>query len=108
MTGDGDSGSHERAAGDARCYRVDAMPTYYDYPALKEPSWGWEIALYFFLGGLAAGSYLVATLADLFGGGGSRSVSRAGRYVALASVSICPLLLIADSSAQGFRRCSGS
>ena len=24
--------------------------TYYDYPVLKQPFWGWEITWYFFLG----------------------------------------------------------
>lgn len=70
--------------------------TYYRYPALKRPEWTWEIFAYFFTGGLAAGSYLIATLADLFGRAEDRAVSRAGRYVALASMLVSPLLLIAD------------
>ncbi|MCL5025932.1 MAG: polysulfide reductase NrfD [Chloroflexi bacterium] len=70
--------------------------TYYRYPALKRPEWTWEVFLYFFTGGLAAGSYLIATLADLFGRAEDRAVSRVGRYVALGSVIVAPLLLIAD------------
>ncbi len=42
-------------------------PTYYDYPVLKQPLWGWEISLYFFFGGLAAGCYFIASIAALFG-----------------------------------------
>src|ERR1041385_4588275 len=45
-------------------------PTYYDYPVLKPPFWGWEIIWYFFLGGLAAGCYIIATIASLFGSSG--------------------------------------
>ena len=29
------------------------------------PEWGWLIALYFFFGGLAGGSYFLASLIDL-------------------------------------------
>lgn len=70
--------------------------SYYGYPALKRPEWRWEIPAYFFTGGLAAGAYLLATLADLFGSEEDRPVSRVGRYVALASVAVSPLLLIRD------------
>ncbi len=69
--------------------------TYYRYPAMKEPRWGWEVVAYFFLGGIAAGSYLIATLAHLFGSRQDRSVARAGRYLALGTVVLLPLLLIA-------------
>src|SRR6266704_1026443 len=41
-------------------------PTYYDYPVLQEPLWHWEIYWYFFFGGLAAGCYIIATIASLF------------------------------------------
>jgi len=70
--------------------------TYYSYPAMKEPHWGPEVILYFFTGGVAAGAYLVATLAHLFGGPEDRSVARAGRYLALGAIAASPLLLIAD------------
>ncbi|MGE5617872.1 MAG: NrfD/PsrC family molybdoenzyme membrane anchor subunit [Sphingomonadaceae bacterium] len=70
--------------------------TYYGFPALKRPGWGREVVLYFYLGGLAAGSYLLATLSDLFGAEGDRAVGRTGRYLALITTILCPLLLIAD------------
>ena len=74
-----------------------AVPaTYYRYPAIKQPEWSWEIILYFFMGGIAAGSYLIATLADLFGSPEDRPVARTGRYLAVGSIAIAPLLLIAD------------
>lgn len=70
--------------------------SYYDYPALKRPEWRWEIVLYFYLGGLAAGSYLLAALSELFGSEEDRPVAQTGRYLALVSTILCPLLLIAD------------
>ena len=36
------------------------------------PHWRWLIVAYFFLGGLAGGSYFLATLLDLFGKGRDR------------------------------------
>jgi len=32
------------------------------------PGWSWDIALYFFFGGLAGGAYFVANLLRLVGG----------------------------------------
>jgi formate-dependent nitrite reductase membrane component NrfD len=74
----------------------EAPPTYYRYPALKNPPWRWKIVLYFFTGGLASGAYLAATLADLFGKPEDRPVSRVGRLVALASLAVSPVFLISD------------
>ena len=31
------------------------------------PNWSWLVILYFFLGGIAGGSYFIAALLDLFG-----------------------------------------
>ncbi len=73
-----------------------APVTYYRYPAIKQPEWGWEVILYFFMGGIAAGSYLIATLADLFGTPRDRPVARTGRYLAVGAIATAPLLLIAD------------
>ena len=36
-------------------------------PFVADPEWGWWITLYFFLGGIAAGAYFVATLIEMFG-----------------------------------------
>lgn len=69
---------------------------YYGLPVLKTPVWRWEIWSYFFLGGLAAGSFCVASLARLFGDAHDRAVSRAGYLIAFVSVLGCPLLLIKD------------
>ncbi|HZR39990.1 MAG TPA: NrfD/PsrC family molybdoenzyme membrane anchor subunit [Ktedonobacteraceae bacterium] len=71
-------------------------PTYYDYPVLKEPIWRWEIIWYFFLGGLAAGCYVIASLAALFGSKEDRATARTGYYLSLLALLPCPLLLIKD------------
>jgi formate-dependent nitrite reductase membrane component NrfD len=71
-------------------------PSYYDYPVLKAPVWRWEIIWYFFFGGLAAGCYVIASIAALFGSREDRAVARAGYYLSLLSVLPCPALLIKD------------
>lgn len=71
-------------------------PSYYDYPVLKAPVWSWEIIWYFFFGGLAAGCYVIASIAALFGSREDRAVARVGYYLSLLSVLPCPMLLIKD------------
>src|SRR6266571_3573395 len=71
-------------------------PTYYDRPVLKAPLWRWEIIWYFFFGGLAAGCYIIATIASFFGSREDRAVVRAGYYRSLLAVIPCPFLLIKD------------
>jgi formate-dependent nitrite reductase membrane component NrfD len=70
--------------------------SYYDYPVLKQPFWRWEIIWYFFFGGLAAGCYVIATIASLFGSKEDRVVVRAGYYLSLLTLLPCPILLIKD------------
>ena len=70
--------------------------SYYDYPVLKTPFWGWEIVWYFFLGGLAAGCYILASIASLFGTPEDREVARVGYYLSLIALLPCPPLLIKD------------
>ena len=68
--------------------------TYYNLPLVKKAHWGWEIVLYFFLGGIAGGSYLVASLADFFGI--DKNLVRAGRYLSFVCILASPILLIMD------------
>jgi formate-dependent nitrite reductase membrane component NrfD len=63
---------------------------------LKQPVWKWEIASYFYLGGLSAGAYVLSRAAERFGGERHRDAARIGSYVALASLLPCPPLLIHD------------
>lgn len=60
------------------------------------PHWGWYVVLYFFLGGLAAGCYFIATMLDVAGDPRDRDLVRVGYLVAFPLVVICGLLLIID------------
>jgi formate-dependent nitrite reductase membrane component NrfD len=77
---------------------LDALSdrSYYDIPLLKKPVWTPEIGWYFFLGGLSAGSYLLARVAERLGGQRYRAVTRAGTWIALGALAPCPVLLIVD------------
>lgn len=60
------------------------------------PHWEWFIAVYFFLGGLAGGSYFLSALMDLLGRREDRPVARLGYYVAFPCLAIGGLLLALD------------
>lgn len=60
------------------------------------PHWGWYIVLYFFLGGLAAGCYAIATLLDILGDRRDRDAVRLGYLLAFPLVVVCGVLLILD------------
>src|SRR5207244_177694 len=63
---------------------------------VADPQWGWWIILYFFLGGIAAGAYSVATLIDLFGSARYQEVARVGYWIAFPLVIVCGILLTVD------------
>jgi formate-dependent nitrite reductase membrane component NrfD len=65
-------------------------------PLLKSADWPLLIDVYFFLGGLAAGAFLIATVAQLMGGERYRDVVRTGYYLALLAIIPAPLILIVD------------
>jgi len=60
------------------------------------PQWRWLIVAYFFLGGLAAGSYFLATLMDLFGTSRDRRLVHLGYLIAFPLVGLCGLVLTVD------------
>jgi formate-dependent nitrite reductase membrane component NrfD len=60
------------------------------------PHWAWLIALYFFIGGLAGGSYFVAALIDLFGRREDRPVAHLGYLIAFPCVALSGVLLTLD------------
>ena len=74
----------------------EQVSTYYNLPLIKKAHWGWEIYLYFYLGGIGGGSYLVSTLADLLGIKRAVELIRAGRYLSLVCIILSPILLIKD------------
>ena len=63
---------------------------------LKSSDWPLLIDIYFFLGGLAGGAFVIATIAGLLDRVRYRDVVRVGYYVALLAIIPCPILLIVD------------
>src|SRR5687768_2407016 len=63
---------------------------------LKSADWPILIDIYFFLGGVAGGAFVIATIANLLDGSRYREVVRVGYYVAFAALIPCPILLIVD------------
>jgi formate-dependent nitrite reductase membrane component NrfD len=62
-------------------------------PLIHAPVWGWEVASYFWFGGMASGSAFVALACDAAGDHRSAAIAR---KVALGAVAPAPVLLIAD------------
>ncbi|HEY7135810.1 MAG TPA: NrfD/PsrC family molybdoenzyme membrane anchor subunit [Acidimicrobiia bacterium] len=67
--------------------------TYYDRPVLKQPTWKHWIPEYLFLGGLSAGSSLLAFGATLTG---RRTLARRARIAAVGAIGAGTAALIAD------------
>jgi hypothetical protein len=67
--------------------------TYYDRPVLKAPVWKPEVPWYFFFGGLAGGSSMLAVGARAIG---DRELARAARWAAALGAVASPVLLVAD------------
>jgi protein NrfD len=70
-------------------------------PYVADPEWHGWIIWYFFLGGIAAGAYATAALAELFGTADDRRCVRVAYYIAFPLVNVCGLLLIADLGRPG-------
>lgn len=71
-------------------------------PEAQSPGWEWYyIALYFFIGGTAAGAYFIGSLIEIFGAEKYRSVSKVAFYIAFPLVLLCPILLTLDLGQQG-------
>jgi formate-dependent nitrite reductase membrane component NrfD len=62
----------------------------------RAPEWTWYILFYFFLAGLAGGSYMLATLLRLYGKPADEPAARLGYYVAFPTFLVCPILLTLD------------
>ncbi len=80
----------------ARTAELGVPAGYYDYPVVKRPVWTWEVPVYFWLGGLAGGAFLVCSAAELFGTDEDRRVARDGFAIAAAAALPCAPLLIKD------------
>jgi formate-dependent nitrite reductase membrane component NrfD len=71
-------------------------------PESQAPGWEWYyIALYFFVGGTAAGAYFIGSLIELFGAEKYRSISKVAFYIAFPLALLCPILLTLDLGQQG-------
>jgi hypothetical protein len=84
---------------DARGIRPPGSPfpettSYYGLPIVKAPVWTWEVPLYFFAGGAAGASSVVAFTAQLTGA--SRSLVRDARLIAAIGAAVSGPLLILD------------
>ena len=83
-------------AADPQKAEVTDGPSYYNISLLQAPVWKWEIALYFFFGGISGGALVLGRVADRFGGGRYRDLSKLASYIAFGSLITCPPLLIYD------------
>ena len=68
---------------------------YYGIPPIKRAHWTWQIPIYFWLGGIGAGTQLFATVAQLLGHE-DEALKRASRYTVLGTMLLSPILLIWD------------
>lgn len=68
--------------------------SYYDIPVIRAPNWHWLAIVYLFVGGIAGGSYAIATLAQWFSR--DRKLIQVARYISLAAFLPSPILLILD------------
>ncbi|MBC5805558.1 MAG: hypothetical protein DLM53_00665 [Candidatus Eremiobacter antarcticus] len=69
---------------------------------VQAPQWHWYILFYFFLAGLAGGSYTLATMLRLFGADRDQAIARMGFLIAFPLAVICGILLTVDLG-QPFR-----
>jgi hypothetical protein len=73
---------------------IPHKPGYYGQPVVKPPVWTWEIPLYFFFGGLAGMSAVIASGAIIFH---HVDLARTAMWVAaVAGAVLSPILLIMD------------
>jgi len=73
---------------------IPRKPGYYGEPVVKPPVWTWEVPLYFFFGGIAGMSAVIALAAVLFH---HVDLARAAMWLAtIAGVILSPILLIMD------------
>jgi hypothetical protein len=73
---------------------IPRKPGYYGQPVVKPPVWTWEIPLYFFFGGMAGMSAVIATGGVLFH---HLDLARGAMWVAaIAGAVLSPILLIMD------------
>jgi formate-dependent nitrite reductase membrane component NrfD len=63
---------------------------------VADPRWTWEIIGYFFLGGIAAGSYFLAVLIEWFGSEEDAALAAIAYRIAFPLIVVCAILLTID------------
>ena len=88
---------HQPARGRGTFGAAHANPSdaYAGVPILNAPLWHDEVAVYFYLGGISSGSFVLGALADL-SGARWRSLAQTAYLVSFAAMLPCPALLIHD------------
>src|SRR6202795_1821804 len=73
---------------------IPRKPGYYGQPVVKPPVWTWQVPLYFFMGGIAGMSAVIASGAVIFH---HVDLARAAMWLAaIAGAILSPILLIMD------------
>lgn len=72
---------------------IPRKPGYYGQPVIRPPVWTWEIPIYFFVGGLAGMSAVIALAGVIFH---HVDVALAAMWLAAIGVVLSPILLILD------------
>jgi hypothetical protein len=73
---------------------IPRKPGYYGQPVVKPPVWTWQVPLYFFMGGIAGMSAVIASGAIIFH---HVDLARAAMWLAaIAGAILSPILLIMD------------
>jgi len=70
-----------------------SVTSYYGRPVIKEPTWTWEIPVYFFTGGLSGASSVLSLSAKLFG---NEKLSKTALYIGAVADVASPMLLVSD------------
>jgi Polysulphide reductase, NrfD len=73
---------------------IPGAEDYYNLPVLKPPTWTWEVPLYFFVGGIAGVSAVIAFVGHLFHA--DPRMVRLALWIPLVGAGLCPALLISD------------
>ncbi len=73
-----------------------AAISYYGMPSVKQSHYHWKTALSFLAEALGGAPQIIATLIRFFGNRKDHNLVRAGRYLALASSLLSPVLLISE------------
>lgn len=87
------SGRRGRGGAEERMVPREKPTTYYDRPIVKQPVWKPEIPFYFFTGGMAGASAILAAAA---GASGRPRLARAAWLNAFGAISVSPALLTKD------------